>query len=269
VNCGCIAIQIPLTHQIAVVHDADAVAMPDESRDDFDAVRGLHSRQGLWRHRGRFIAAFECGLLLRAPSVSGKRCCAARIAEGYAIHRSAISAAHHGARSIRGSSCLRCCEAREESIVERSIIGHLGYVIKKMAEDINGSSREPCCSGFVVASWGLIPQTPRGYPKSRGYRRQGQGSCRPIAGVSEDAFDERKGLARQLQHVTHAVAILDVGGMDDNAQQEAERIDKDVPFAARELLARIIGLWADCGAPFERPWRSGCRNHSLFRDSLC
>ena len=71
-----------------------------------------------------------------------------------------------------------------------------------------------------------------------------------IAGVGEDAFDERKGSARLSQHVAQAVAILDVGGMDDDAQQEAERIDEDVPLATCDLLARIIALRVERRAPF-------------------
>jgi hypothetical protein len=46
--------------------------------------------------------------------------------------------------------------------------------------------------------------------------------------------------------------------MDDDVQQEAERIDEDVPLAARDLLARIkAGSSAE--PPFEPLWRFGCR----------
>ncbi len=71
-----------------------------------------------------------------------------------------------------------------------------------------------------------------------------------IAGIGEDALDEGEGAARLPQNLTHAVAILNVGGMHDNAQQEAERIDQDVPLAARNLLARIEALRIERGAPF-------------------
>jgi hypothetical protein len=37
-----------------------------------------------------------------------------------------------------------------------------------------------------------------------------------------------------------AVAILQIGWMDDDVQQEAARVDQDVPFAARDLLARLL-----------------------------
>src|SRR5216684_839051 len=71
-----------------------------------------------------------------------------------------------------------------------------------------------------------------------------------IAGIGEDALDEGKAATRLSQDLTHAVAILNVGGMHDNAQQEAERIDQDVPLAARNLLARIEALRIERGAPF-------------------
>jgi hypothetical protein len=38
--------------------------------------------------------------------------------------------------------------------------------------------------------------------------------------------------------------------MNDDAQQEAERIDEDVPLATRDLLARIKALRVERGAPF-------------------
>jgi hypothetical protein len=71
-----------------------------------------------------------------------------------------------------------------------------------------------------------------------------------IAGIGEDALDEGKATARLSQNLTQAVAILNVGRMHDNAQEEAERIDQDVPLAARNLLARIKALRIERGAPF-------------------
>jgi len=46
------------------------------------------------------------------------------------------------------------------------------------------------------------------------------------------------------------VAILHVGGVDDHAQQEAERIDEDVALASLDLLARIEALRIKRRAPF-------------------
>ena len=71
-----------------------------------------------------------------------------------------------------------------------------------------------------------------------------------IAGIGEDALDKGEGAARLPQHLTHTVAILNVGGVHDDTQQEAECIDQDVPLAARNLLARIEALRVERGAPF-------------------
>ena len=79
------------------------------------------------------------------------------------------------------------------------------------------------------------------------------GSCfrTLVAGVGEDALDEREESARALiENEPRAIAILHVGRMDDDAQQETERIDEDMPFAARDLLARIKALRVERGAPF-------------------
>jgi len=62
-----------------------------------------------------------------------------------------------------------------------------------------------------------------------------------IAGVGEDTQDEWKQRSRpRIENECRAVAILDIGGMNGNAQQEAERIDEDVPLAAGDFLARVV-----------------------------
>jgi hypothetical protein len=72
-----------------------------------------------------------------------------------------------------------------------------------------------------------------------------------IAGIGEDALDEREEAARMaIENEPRAVAILHVGRMDDDVQQEAERVDENVPLAARDLLARIKALRVERGAPF-------------------
>jgi hypothetical protein len=67
----------------------------------------------------------------------------------------------------------------------------------------------------------------------------------------EDALNEREEAARMaIENEPRAVAILHVGRMDDDVQQEAERVDENVPLAARDLLARIKALRVERGAPF-------------------
>jgi hypothetical protein len=72
-----------------------------------------------------------------------------------------------------------------------------------------------------------------------------------IAGIGEDTFDEREQAAgAAIEDQPRAVAILDVGRVDDDGQQQAKRVDENVPLAARDLLARIIPLRVERGAPF-------------------
>ncbi len=76
-------------------------------------------------------------------------------------------------------------------------------------------------------------------------------ACSLIAGIGEDALDEGKEAARaSIENQSRPVAILHVGGMNDDVQEKAERIDEDVPLAARDLLARIKALRVECRAPF-------------------
>ena len=79
----------------------------------------------------------------------------------------------------------------------------------------------------------------------------GRGLLPLVPGISEDALDEGEEAARaSIEDEQRAVAILHVGGVDDDVQQQAERIDQDMPLAARDLLARIKALRVERGAPF-------------------
>jgi hypothetical protein len=72
-----------------------------------------------------------------------------------------------------------------------------------------------------------------------------------VAGIGEDALDEGEQAARApIENQPRPVAVLNIGGMDDDVQQKAERIDKDVALAPGDLLARIEALRVERGAPF-------------------
>jgi hypothetical protein len=72
-----------------------------------------------------------------------------------------------------------------------------------------------------------------------------------VSGIGEDALDEREKTARApIENERGAIAILQVGRVNDDLQQEAQRVDENMPFAARDLLARIEALRVERGAPF-------------------
>ena len=72
-----------------------------------------------------------------------------------------------------------------------------------------------------------------------------------ITTIGVDAFDEGEQSSRSLvEHQRRAIAVLDIGRMNDDIQQEAERVDEDVALAARDLLASIKALRIEGFAPF-------------------
>ena len=72
-----------------------------------------------------------------------------------------------------------------------------------------------------------------------------------IAAIGEDALDEgEEASGAPVEHARRTVAIMDVGGVDDDVQQQAERVDEDVALAARDLLPRIVALRVERRAPF-------------------
>ena len=80
----------------------------------------------------------------------------------------------------------------------------------------------------------------------------GDRGLRPlVSGISEDTLDEGEESARALiEDEQSAVAILHSGRVDDDVQQQADRVDQDMPFAAGDLLGRIKALRVKRGAPF-------------------
>jgi hypothetical protein len=72
-------------------------------------------------------------------------------------------------------------------------------------------------------------------------RRRARSACR---------HQERKFAEQGAEQHQAAVAILDIGGMDDGVEQETERIDEKMPLLALDQLAGIEPVWIDARAPF-------------------
>ena len=82
-------------------------------------------------------------------------------------------------------------------------------------------------------------------------RRCGGGPL--VAAVGEHPHDEGKEAPDLLEERQRAIAILDIGGLDVNRQDQAERIDDDVAFLAFDLLAGVIARRIDPRPPFSAP----------------
>lgn len=74
-----------------------------------------------------------------------------------------------------------------------------------------------------------------------------------VAAVGIDAFDDGEGAPCLAEHGGGSIAVLNIGGVDDDAQEEAEGIDEDVALAVLDLLARIEARRIDRGPPFTAP----------------
>ena len=71
-----------------------------------------------------------------------------------------------------------------------------------------------------------------------------------IAGVGEQLLQERIHPEQRRKQQDAAVAILDVGGMNDRVQQQTQRVYEKMALLAFDLLARIIAMRIDPGPPF-------------------
>jgi hypothetical protein len=80
---------------------------------------------------------------------------------------------------------------------------------------------------------------------------RGGGAWPLVSSVGEDGEDEGEQRSRTvIQHQRRTVAVLDVGRVHHDVQQQSERVDEDVVFDALDLLARIKPERVDRRAPF-------------------
>ena len=71
-----------------------------------------------------------------------------------------------------------------------------------------------------------------------------------IATVSKDALDEWEQSSRPAQQLKCSITVLNIGGMNDDVQQETKRVDQDVPLATLNLLARVVARRIKPRPPF-------------------
>jgi len=81
-----------------------------------------------------------------------------------------------------------------------------------------------------------------------------------VAGIGKDALYEGEEAARApVENQRCPVAVLHVGGVDNDVQQKPERIDRDLALAPRDFLPASNRCGSSAEPLFEPPWRSGCR----------
>lgn len=71
-----------------------------------------------------------------------------------------------------------------------------------------------------------------------------------VSAISKDALDEWEQPSRTVQQMKGAVAVLNIGGVNHDVQQEAQRVDQDVPLATFDLLARVVARRIEPRPPF-------------------
>jgi hypothetical protein len=71
-----------------------------------------------------------------------------------------------------------------------------------------------------------------------------------VAGIGEQRLQEGIHPKQRRQHQDAAVAILDVSGVNNGMQEQAQRVYQNVALLALDLLARIIAMRIDAGPPF-------------------
>ena len=71
-----------------------------------------------------------------------------------------------------------------------------------------------------------------------------------IAAVGKQLRQERILPEQSGKKQNAAVAVLDIGAVNDGVEQQAQRVYEKVALLALDLLARIIAMRIDVGPPF-------------------
>jgi hypothetical protein len=71
-----------------------------------------------------------------------------------------------------------------------------------------------------------------------------------IGAIGKQLLKEWKLAEQRGEQQQAAIAILNVGGVDNGVQQQTQRIDQDVPLLALDQLAGIEPVRVDAGPPF-------------------
>ena len=80
---------------------------------------------------------------------------------------------------------------------------------------------------------------------------QGLLKLRPlIAAIGKELAQKREQAEQRFENQYAAIAILNVGRMNDGVQQKAYRVDENMPLLAFDLLARVVTGWINAGPPF-------------------
>jgi len=71
-----------------------------------------------------------------------------------------------------------------------------------------------------------------------------------VAAIGEQFLKKWKFPKQRVQDENAAIAILNVGAMNDRMKQQAYRVDENMPLLAFDLLACIIAMRIDVAPPF-------------------
>src|SRR5271166_996013 len=141
------------------------------------------------------------------------------------------------------------CELDECAGVTSQVLEILGQSAAAV-EPGEGSFHHPPSGKNLEAFGGIRPLDDLDR-KLRHHLRQGLAKLRPlIAAIGEELLQKRIEAEQGRENQHPAVAVLDIGGVNQDVDQQALGIDQDMSLLAADFLARIIPLGINAAPPF-------------------
>ena len=130
------------------------------------------------------------------------------------------------------------------------VLGKHDYIVRSAADRV----AHELGHALVTPVLSFVPQGNYDPPSDNMLFPGTLGVPEPVSAISKNAFDEREQSSRPAQQVNSAITVLNIGGMDDDVQQKAQRVDQDVPLATLDLLARVVARRIEPSPPFCAPF---------------
>ena len=118
------------------------------------------------------------------------------------------------------------------------------------AEPSKGSFNNPSARQDLEALRMVGPLHDFGRQKRQSFLLHGAELPSLIAAVRKELLQKWKHAKQSCEHETAAIAVLNAGRMNERVNQQALRIDENVPLLALDLLSRVVTGRIDRRPPF-------------------
>jgi hypothetical protein len=89
-----------------------------------------------------------------------------------------------------------------------------------------------------------------GFEVGQGFGERGMELWSLVASIGKELLQERIHSEQGRKNQGAAVAILDIGGMNNGVKQQTHRVYENLALLSLDFFTRVIAMWIDASPPF-------------------